>query len=151
MPSKWMRRIVLLYHRYVPKLVTWRAFFQLIVILSGLVFEVMGNGWGRFTMFWLYEQSLRGFVYNAFEHFKFTTIAMMMCYFPPKPSDFKTDRMFVWLSIIDFLDYIVTGNSIYMQIGIKPIFPLSMNLLMIGWFFIYSHRQWKMNFGQHLY
>lgn len=140
-----MKLIVSIYDNYVPKLVTWRAFFQFIVILSGFIFEIMGNGWGKFTMFWLYEESLRGFVYNSFEHFKFTVVAVMMCYFQSKPSDFKTDRMFVWLSVIDFCDYIVTGNSIYMQIGVKPIFPISMNLLMIGWFLIYSHIQWRRN------
>lgn len=130
---------------------TGRAFLQLCIIFVGIAFEVIGTGWGRFTMLWLYEDSFRGFVYNTCEHLKFIALVLLMWLSPARAADYKTDGLFVVLAMLDFGDYLLTGNSVWFGIGTKPMFPVSMNMFSILVFTLYAHNQWKMNIGRDLY
>lgn len=136
---------------------TKRATIQLLVIIIGIAFEVMGTGYGHFSVnrLWHYDESIRGFVYYSMEHLKFIALVLLMWLFPAHAADYKTDGMFVVLAVLDFVDYLVTGNSVWFSMpilsGHNPIFPVSMNTISIAIFTIYAHGQWKMNSGRDLY
>jgi hypothetical protein len=130
---------------------TKRATIQFLIILVGISFEAIGKGYGFFKPFPLseYLESIRGYVYYICEHFKFIALALMVWLFPAKASDYKTDGLFVVLAVLDFGDYLLTGNNVWIGIpifeGHKPIFPVSMNMVSIVAFFLYANKQWRMN------
>lgn len=133
--------------RVVVKKMTSRAFIQFLIILIGVIFEAMGTGYGMATMFPLSEEevSVRGYVYYVCEHLKFIALVLLMWLSPAQARDFKTDRVFVILAVLDFIDYLAFGNNVYYKIGAQPMLPISMNVFAIAFFFFYAHKQWKMN------
>lgn len=130
---------------------THRAFIQFVALLVGIIFESIGKGYGTFTPFVItnYEAPIRTYVYDICEHLKFIALVLLMWRSPAQASDYKTDRLFVILAVLDLADYLLTGNDIWIGIpffeGYKAQFPVSMNMASILVFGIYAHNQWKSN------
>ncbi len=127
---------------------TQRATILFLVILIGVTFEAMGLGYGMNPMFPLSSEivSVRGYVYYVCEHLKFIALSLMM-FLPASDRDIKTDRLFVALAVLDFLDYLLVGNNVWLSVPLpgKPILPISMNTVSIVVFFLYARKQWRMN------
>lgn len=133
---------------------TRRATIQFLVLLVGILFESIGKGYGTFAPFPLsdiVDASIRHYVYDICEHFKFIAMALLLWRSPAMAIDYKTDGLFVVLAILDFGDYLLTGNDVWFGIGTKPMFPVSMNMFSIVVFTLYAHNQWKMNGSRELY
>jgi len=136
---------------------TTRAIIQLLVIVAGMVFEIMGTGYGLIRPFILsnylgldHTEPIRALVYNSFEHFKFISISLLMWLYPGRANDFKTDGLFVILAVLDFIDYLLVGNNIWISIhipNIRPLIPISMNTFSVTVFCWYACRQWRINNG----
>jgi len=132
-------------------MLTQRAWFQFWIILIGIFFEFMGTGYGHADFFPLvdYQESIRAYVYNDFEHAKFIMLALLVWRFPAMAADFKTDGLFVALAVLDFGDYLLTGNDVWFGFnfieGYKAQFPVSMNTVSLLVFFLYANYQWRMN------
>lgn len=134
---------------------TSRATIQLLVILAGVVFEVMGTGYGNGHPFPIsnilgfdHSEWKRAYIYNFFEHIKFISISLLMWLYPPKATDFKTDGLFVILAIVDLTDYLLFGNNVWFTIhlnGIQPVIPISMNTFSIAVFCYYANREFRTN------
>ena len=126
---------------------TLRVFIQFGIIVIGVAFEAMGKGYGRAQLFLLsnYQESIRGYVYYICEHLKFISLAVLLWLYPAKKEDFNTDRLFVILACLDFVDYLVTGNDVWFGFGVKPMLPISMNTMSILIFGLYAYHQWKRN------
>lgn len=124
-----------------------RVIIQFVILIIGVAFEVMGKGYGHAQLFLLsnYQESIRGYVYYICEHFKFIALAVLMWIDKPKETDFNTDRLFVILAFLDFVDYLVTGNDIWFGFGVKPMLPISMNTMSILIFGLYAYQQWRTN------
>jgi hypothetical protein len=138
-------------------MLTQRAWFQFWIILIGIFFEFMGTGYDHADFFPLvnYQESIRGYIYNDFEHVKFIMLALLAWRFPAMAADYKTDGLFVVLAILDFGDYLLTGNNVWFGIKLsdtyKAQFPVSMNTISLAVFFLYANKQWRMNGSQELY
>lgn len=133
---------------------TKRATIQFLIILIGMAFEAAGKGYGFMHPFILtdFQASIRMYIYDNCEHLKFILLALMVWLFPAKASDYKTDGLFVALAVLDFGDYLLTGNNVWLGIqlfdGYKAQFPVSMNTVSIVAFFLYANKQWRMNGSQ---
>lgn len=127
---------------------TNRAIIQFLIILIGVVFEVMGIGYPSLKMTFSNELiPVRGYVYYVCEHLKFIALSLMM-FLPSTESDIKTDRLFVILAGIDFLDYLLVGNNVWFSVtlpNVQPILPISINTVSIVVFYFYARKQWRMN------
>lgn len=130
-----------------------RAIIQFLVLLIGVAFESVRTGQGQITPFLLSAQPewFRSYVYNFCEHLKFITLALMS-WQGSRAEDYKTDKFFVFLAVLDFLDYIVTGNNLWYSLTVIPhgdgfglIVPVSMNVVGLIVFGFYAHEQWKTN------
>lgn len=137
---------------------TRRATIQFLVLLTGILFESIGKDYGTFSPFPvsdIVDASVRHYVYDICEHFKFIALVLLMWRSPALAADYKTDGLFVVLAILDFGDYLLTGNDVWFGFqyieGYKAQFPVSMNMVSLVWFFIYAHNQWKMNGSRGLY
>jgi len=146
---------------------TQRAILQLLLIVIGVAFESIRMGQGLMHPFILInalnvpnsdyfsnQEWFRQYVYYFCEHIKFIGISVMM-WQGPKPEDFKTDRLFVILAVVDFIDYILWGNNLWIYKEIIPhgdgfglLFLLSMNLCSVVVFLIYAIKQWKISNGK---
>jgi len=143
-----------------------RAILQLLLIAIGVAFEHIRMGQGLREWFFLInvlevkesdffgiKEFYRQYIYYTCEHIKFIGICVMM-WRGPKPEDFKTDRFFVILAVMDFVDYVLWGNNLWIYKEIIPhgngfglLALLSMNLVSVVCFGIYAHLQWKISNG----
>lgn len=133
-----------------------RATCQFFLILISVVFEAVreGQGVSCYSILCIEEVYLRSFIYFCMEHFIIISLAVMVWQNSQKPEDIKTDRFFVLLCMLDFVDYLVTGNNVWEKLPLTYsenswffILPFSMNVLMVLCFGLYSHRQWKISNG----
>lgn len=137
---------------------TRRATIQFLVLLVGILFESIGKDYGTFSPFpfsHIVDASIRHYVYDICEHFKFIALALLVWRYPAGAADFKTDGLFVALAVLDFGDYLLTGNDVWFGFifieGYKAQFPVSMNTLSLLIFFLYANKQWRMNGERQLY
>jgi hypothetical protein len=136
---------------------TKRATIQFLIILVGVAFEAAGKGYGFMHPFLFtdFQASIRIYIYDNCEHLKFIAMALLVWRYPASAADFKTDGLFVALAVLDFGDYLLTGNNVWFGIqlleGYKAQFPVSMNTVSLVVFFLYANKQWRMNGSQQLY
>jgi|SRR5690242_8992186 len=143
---------------------TTRALLQLILLVIGVAFEHIRMGQGLREWFILInalevkesdffgiKEYYRQYIYYTCEHIKFIGISVMM-WQGTKPEYFKTDRLFVILAVLDYVDYVLWGNNLWFYKEIIPhgegfglLFLVSMNLVSVVCFGIYAHFQWKEN------
>lgn len=128
-----------------------RAIIQFLVILIGVAFESVRMGQGEVSLFFVSDQSewFRSYVYNVCEHIKFITVSVMM-WAGTKVEHYETDRLFVVLAVLDFIDYLVMGNNLWWSFTLVPygtgfglVIPMSMNVLSLITFGLFILLEWK--------
>ena len=131
---------------------TKRATYQFFLILISVLFEsVRGGGWtGCYSLLCIEQVYLRSFIYFVCEHFIIISLAVMVWQNSGTEQDVKTDRFFVILCVLDLVDYLVTGNSIWDKLLLNSsenswffILPLSMNVVSVVCFLFYANWQWR--------
>ena len=134
-----------------------RATYQLFLLVLGVLFESVREAQGTdcYALIYFEEIYLRSFIYYCMEHFIIISLVIMIWQNSQKVEDIKTDRFFVILCVLDLVDYLVTGNNVWEFIPLTHskdswyfILPLSMNVLTVACFLIYSNWQWRMNGSQ---
>lgn len=133
---------------------TKRAIYQFILILISVLFESVRKDdvEACFSFLCMELIHVESFIYFICEHFIIISLALMVWFNSQLEQDIKTDRFFVLLCIVDFVDYLLTGNNLWYE---SPQFyfsehwffrvPISMNLCMVVVFLLYAIRQWKLN------
>jgi hypothetical protein len=128
-----------------------RSVIQFLVLLIGVAFESVRTGQGEITPFLISDQSewFRSFIYNICEHIKFIAISVMM-WRGSRSEDYHTDKLFVVLAVLDFIDYLVMGNNMWWSFTLIPhaggfglVIPMSMNVLGLIVFGTYILAQWN--------
>jgi len=129
-----------------------RATYQFVLILISVLFESVRKDdiEACFSLLCVESIHVESFIYFICEHFIIISLAVMVWQNDQKLQDVKTDRFFVLLCIVDFVDYVVTGNNVWWK---SPklyftehwffIVPISMNVCMVVVFLLYSIKQWK--------
>lgn len=129
-----------------------RATCQFFIILIGVLFEAVREGQGAdcYSLLCIEEIYLRSFIYFLCEHFIIISLAVMVWQNSGTERDIKTDRFFVLLCIVDFVDYLITGNNVWEKLPLTYsenswffILPLSMNVVSVVCFIIYANWQWR--------
>jgi len=144
------------------KKIPWRGVYQFLVLLIGVAFESIRNKHVEIEPFllinffdvhrdhyWMGSEAMRGYAYNFLSHIQWIAVVLMM-WKGASAEDYKLDRVFFILFVLDFLDYILWGNNLWFSITVIPhengfglILPMSMNVLSLLVFGFYVFRQWK--------
>lgn len=133
---------------------TSRAIYQLSLLVISVLFESVRKDdvEACFSLLCMEQIHVESFIYFLCEHFIIISLAVMVWQNDGKVRDLETDRFFVLLCVVDFLDYLVTGNNVWLK-SPKMYFaehwfvrvPVSMNVVAVVCFIFYANWQWRMN------
>lgn len=131
---------------------TRRAIYQFVLLVISVSFEAVRHKdyVDCFSVLCMEEIHITSFIYYVGEHFIIIALAVMVWKNDAADVDLKTDRFFVILCVLDFVDYLLTGNNVWwkspkLQLSSDwfLVLPISMNLCSVVFFIIYANWQWR--------